>query len=136
MSSTLTSSASASLGSRDRTNPGFIARYATAATIATFLVTGVTGVLMFYHVGGYYLRTAHDWVGMAFVVAAVFHVCRNWNGCMKLLKQPRTQVVLLLVAGVTALCILGDSLSPQSHGNGHWHGEATPTTETTVEAAG
>lgn len=63
MSSTLSSPATASLGNRDRTNPGFIARYATA-------------------------------------------------------------------------CILGDSLSLQSYGDGHWHGEAIPTTETTVEGVG
>ena len=134
MSSTLNPSNSMSLGANSTANGGFIARYATAATIATFLVTGITGVLMFYHIGGYYLRTAHDWIGMAFVVAAVFHVVRNWNGCVKLMKQPRAQVVLVLVAAITAFCIIGDSLSPKSYGGSHRHSEATPAIETTVDS--
>ncbi len=130
MNSTATSSDRIPSHSRSRSGDGFVARYATAATLATFLVTGVTGVLLFYHVGGQYLRTAHDWVGMAFVVASVLHVVRNWNACVKLLKKPRAQAVLLPVAGITAACILADSQSAGSYngGRGRWHGEAAPTT--------
>lgn len=138
MNSTLATTGNIRLGARSETSKGFVARYATAATIATFLVVAITGVLLFYHIGGPYLRTAHDWLGMAFVVAAIFHVVRNWNGCVKLLKQPRTQVVLLLVAATTAACVLGDSLSAGTYGGGkgRYHGEATPTTETIVNGVG
>ena len=135
MSFPLASSSNAISAPRAAAHGGIIARYATVVTTATFLVTGVTGVLMFYHLGGPYLRTAHDWLGMAFVVAAAFHVVRNWRALVKLMRKPRTQVVLLLVALITAGCIWADAVSPKTHGR--WHGETAPTTtESTVDGVG
>jgi|GEM_PF-2787024 len=135
MSSSLASSSNAISAPRRKAGGGIVARYATNITAATFLTTAVTGVLMFYHIGGPYLRTAHDWIGMAFVVAAVFHVARNWNAMVKLLSKPRTQVVLLLVAILTAGCIWADAVSPKTHG--HWRGEAAPAAiETPADGVG
>jgi hypothetical protein len=135
MSFPLAPSSNAISAPRGKAKGGIVARYATIVTTATFLVTAVTGVLMFYHLDGRYLRTAHDWIGMAFVIAAVFHVVRNWRAFVKLMKKPRTQVVVLLVALVTAGCIWADSVSPKTRG--HRYGEAAPIpTESSIDGIG
>lgn len=72
-------------------------RYATAVTAATFIVVGVSGVLMFFHVGEGLLMGAHQWLGMLFVAAAVFHVVRNATAFTKLMAKTRTKVLFAVV---------------------------------------
>jgi hypothetical protein len=70
------------------------ARYATASTIGLFLIVGVTGVLMFFHVAPGPLKAAHEWLSLLFVVAAVVHVVRNGKAFTKLLRAPSTWIVI------------------------------------------
>ncbi len=110
-----------------------IKRYATVATIATSLIVATTGVLLFYHIGDRYLRSAHEWLGMAFVIATIFHLVRHSKTFPKLMGEARTQVAIVLAIAVTALFIVSASLSPDTHGRGKWHSEATPTSELAIE---
>ena len=110
----------------------FINRFATAATIGTFAAVAATGVLMFFHIGDRYLHAAHDWIGMAFVIAAFFHVVRNSKGFNTLMTRMRTHAALLATAAVTALFILSAAMAPQSYG-GHRHAEAAPAADVVAE---
>lgn len=85
-----------------------IQRYATAATAALFLVTGVSGVLMFFHVGGKMFTSLHEWLGMLFVAAAALHLVRNGRGMVKVMKTMRAQVLFGLV-GAAALAFVATS---------------------------
>jgi len=78
-------------------------RYATSWTIATFAVVGATGVLIFFHIGNGYLMGLHEWVGMAFVAAAVLHVLRHNKLFMTALAKKPTR----WAAGVATLVTLG-----------------------------
>jgi len=70
-----------------------IQRYATAATAALFVVTGMSGVFMFFHVGGKMFTSLHEWLGMLFLAAAALHVVRNGRGMLKLMKTTRARVL-------------------------------------------
>lgn len=80
-------------------------KYATAITTAIFLIVGVTGVLMFFHIGNGAVNEIHEVLGLLFVAAAILHLVRNWNGLVKLLKMRRTQVLCGIAAVSTVFLI-------------------------------
>ena len=45
----------------------------------TFLAVGLSGVLMFFHVFDGYTEVAHEYLGVFFVVCAMFHIIINWK---------------------------------------------------------
>lgn len=138
MLSTTEPSDKASRGNPGGSSEQFIKRYATVATIATFLIVGITGVLLFYHIGDRYLRSAHEWLGMAFVIASIFHLARHSRAFTSLMKEPRTQVAILLATAITVLFVVTAPLGPGTHGGdkGKWHGEASPPSGLVIERAG
>ena len=88
-------------------------RYATVATTALFPVIAISGVLMFFEIGGP-LKEAHEWLGMAFVVAVLLHLVRNWAMFTKLFKHKRTYALL----GLAALATLAFSAEGLMEGGG------------------
>ncbi len=82
-----------------------IQRYATAATAALFLVTGISGVFMFFHIGGKMFTSLHEWLGMLFVAAAALHLVRNGRGMVKLMKTRRARILFGL-AGAAAMAFI------------------------------
>lgn len=88
-------------------------RYATIATTALFPVIAISGVLMFFEIGGP-LREAHEWLGMAFVAAVLLHLVRNWAMFTKLFKHKRTYVLL----GIVVLATLAFSAEGLMEGEG------------------
>lgn len=75
--------------------------WATPATLATSLIVGVTGVVLFFHTGGTLSRLAHEWIGFAMLVAVAFHIVLNWRPFKLYLKRPLAQAIMLLGVVVT-----------------------------------
>ncbi|WP_316979345.1 DUF4405 domain-containing protein [Shumkonia mesophila] len=92
-----------------------IQRYATAATASLFLVTGISGLLMFFHVGGKMFTSLHEWLGLLFVAAAALHVVRNGRGMVKLMKTARGWVLFGLTGIAAAAFIMASSGSSASN---------------------
>jgi hypothetical protein len=91
--------------------------YATPLAIGIFLVVAVTGCLMFFHAGDRYLKGAHEWLGMAFVLASVLHVARNAKGFVHLMKAGRTWVLTGLCALALGGFVAAATFAPPSGGN-------------------
>lgn len=91
-------------------------KYATAATAATFAVVGVSGVLLFFHLGEAQLMGVHEWLGLAFVGAAAFHVTRHLRSFSKLFNKTRTRVMFATTATITAAFMITGTLQ-SSGGN-------------------
>ena len=87
-------------------------RYATAATIASFGVVSLSGVLIFFHLGEGVLMGLHEWLGIAFVVAASLHVVRHLPSFKNHLARPRARRMLALTAFVSAVFIGGAAINP------------------------
>lgn len=75
--------------------------WATPLTFATFLIVGVTGIVLFFHTGGTLSRVAHEWIGFAVMIAAIAHVALNWRPFTRYVKKPVAATIMILGIGLT-----------------------------------
>jgi len=68
--------------------------WATPLTTASFLVMGVTGVLMFFHLDSGLNSFLHEWGGWLMVLGVVAHLLLNWRPFTTYLKRPVARVIL------------------------------------------
>ena len=57
----------------------FLNRWATPLTIGLFLVSGISGTFLFFHVAGGTFHEMHEWLSMVLLVPFFFHVWKNWR---------------------------------------------------------
>lgn len=69
-----------------------IKNYATSLTSLTFIVIGLSGIMLFLGIGKNYVKDLHEVLGLAFVVVALLHVVANWT----LMKKYFSKKVFLL----------------------------------------
>lgn len=95
-----------------------INKYATALTAALFLIAAVSGVLMFFHIGSGILTGMHEWIGILFVVAALFHLGRNWRAFAGYFRRRviyvPAAVVLAITVALVAPGLIGGSAGPDT----------------------
>ena len=87
-------------------------RFAGILTGLTFLVVGVTGVLMFFHVKSGTIVGLHEWLGICFLVAAGFHLAINWRSFASYLNSPAFWIGVVVVGMACALALA----IPNDHG--------------------
>ena len=75
---------------------------ATSLTTLIFLVIGITGIFMFFHLFDKYTKELHEILGLAFVVVVIFHVVFNF----KSMKQYFSKKVFLLSSIIVAIISL------------------------------
>jgi NADH:ubiquinone oxidoreductase subunit K len=88
----------------------------TPITTGAFLLTAVTGVLLFFHAATGLNKAVHEWLSWIFLAGAVLHLVLNFTAFKKYLTQRRGQVLLGLFVLILAL-----SFAPV--GGGHHHEE-------------
>lgn len=82
---------------------------ATSLTTITFLIIGISGVMLFFHFFDAQVKELHEILGLVFMGAVVFHLFYNW----KSMKSYFNKKVFLssLVAGVlVSAAFVGTSL--------------------------
>lgn len=65
----------------------------TSSTIGAFIVTAITGVLIFLEFGIGYIRAIHEWISILFVCAAITHILVNFSAVGRYFK---TEPVIIL----------------------------------------
>jgi len=80
--------------------------WATPLTIATTLVTLVTGVFLFFHYAPGLTRVSHEWIGMLMVGAVVAHMVLNWRAFTTYFKRPVGLALMALGAAAMAATVL------------------------------
>lgn len=53
--------------------------WATPLVISTFLVSAVTGILLFFHAGGGLVKPVHEWLGWVMIAGGLLHTVANWK---------------------------------------------------------
>jgi nitroreductase len=53
----------------------------------TFVIVSVTGILMLLHVQASGINNLHEWIGVLFVAAGLFHLVLNWKAFLPYLKK-------------------------------------------------
>lgn len=81
--------------------------WATPLVIATFAVSGVTGILMFLHADSGLNKLAHEWIGLAMVAAVLAHLVLNWRAFTTYFRRPLAQVIMAAGLGVLGLSFIG-----------------------------
>ena len=60
---------------------------ASCFTTIMFIIVGITGIMMFFHVLDGYVRSMHEIIGIVFCVAVMFYVIFNFNSMKKYFKK-------------------------------------------------
>lgn len=54
-------------------------RLATPWTLALFVISTISGVALFLHMGQGYFHAMHEWLSMLLLAPVALHVWKNWN---------------------------------------------------------
>lgn len=85
-----------------------LTRHATPYTTGLFLVSTVSGVALFFHLGSNLFHSMHEWLSMLLLVPVGLHVWKNWGALLTYLR--RHTLLLSLAAGIAfAVPSLGSS---------------------------
>ena len=84
---------------------------ATTTTIATFFIVGATGVFMFFDLKNYGIKTIHEYVGIAMVLACVLHIFANLAPFKKYFSGKK----LGFISGAIVLCVIFMLFAPNSN---------------------
>jgi len=79
----------------------FLRKWATPLTVASFLIMGMTGTLMFFHLDSGLNKLIHEWAGWVMLVGVLAHVVLNWRAFTTYFKRPLAMGIMGL--GVVAL---------------------------------
>ncbi|KPF42361.1 DUF4405 domain-containing protein [Rhizobium sp. AAP43] len=79
-----------------------LSRYATPLTTGLFLVSLISGIALFFHVGTTAFREMHEWLSMVLILPFLLHIWKNWRPFLSYFKRlPMSlSLALCLVAGL------------------------------------
>lgn len=80
--------------------------WVTPLVMGAFLVSAVTGVLLFFHLDSGLNKTAHEWLSWAVVAGVALHVANNFGGFRRHLGNARGQAVIGVFALFLALSFI------------------------------
>ena len=75
--------------------PSLLNRYATPFTTGLFLISLVSGIALFVHVGSNYFRAMHEWLSMVLIVPFVLHLWRNWHAMTVYFSKPAFAIAMV-----------------------------------------
>ncbi len=61
--------------------------YVTPFISLNFLVLGISGMLMFFHLFDGYTEVVHEFFGLFFFICSIFHIILNWKALKIHLKK-------------------------------------------------
>lgn len=89
--------------------PSVFSRYATPFITGLFLVSLVSGLALFFHVGPAGFHGMHEWLSLVLILPFVLHIWKNWRPMTNYLrgKPMAIGLALSLLAGAAFLLPLG-----------------------------
>lgn len=86
--------------------------YITPFLSLVFLIVGISGLLMFFHLLDGYTEVVHEILGLFFVVCAIFHIILNWKALKIHFKKSIFLPALLTVLTLSALLVISERMYP------------------------
>ena len=78
-------------------------RYDTPLITGLFLVSVVSGVALFFHIGSAYFHSMHEWLSMILIAPFILHIWKNWRAFLNYFKRSAMPVALVAsLAGAVA----------------------------------
>ena len=81
--------------------PAFVSRYATPLITGLFMVSLVSGIALFFHVGGATFHGMHEWLSMVLIVPFIAHIWKNWRPFLNYFKRWPMAIALALSVAVS-----------------------------------
>jgi len=72
--------------------PSILSRYATPLITGLFVVSLVSGVALFFHLGSAWFHSMHEWLSMVLILPFVLHIWKNWRAFLNYFKRPAMAV--------------------------------------------
>lgn len=82
-------------------------KYITSGVGFTFLIVGVSGVIMQFFFKNQVINHIHAWLGIGMFVFAVVHILQNWSPMKNHLKDWRVFLLLIPVVITVAFTLTG-----------------------------
>ncbi|MBP1853483.1 DUF4405 domain-containing protein [Rhizobium halophytocola] len=90
-------------------------RYATPFITGLFLVSLISGIFLFFHVGNAAFHGMHEWLSMVLILPFVLHIWRNWRPFCNYFKR-LPMAAALAVSIVAAVAFAWPSLTGTTTG--------------------
>ncbi|MCG8632276.1 MAG: hypothetical protein MI863_00530 [Desulfobacterales bacterium] len=83
---------------------------ATSLTIGTFIISALTGILIFFEIATGGIRATHEWMSLAFASAGIFHIFTHQNSFFRYFKKNYKYfiIVILFASGVLYTSSMND----------------------------
>ena len=88
--------------------------WATPITIGSFVISAISGVILFFHLNIGLMKPAHEWLSWFMILGVAMHVFTNWRAFLLYFKKP----IPLAVIGVFLLLTVLSFFSLGSGGEG------------------
>lgn len=95
-----------------------LSRYATPLTTGLFLVSLVSGIALFFHVGTAAFHGMHEWLSMVLILPFLLHVWKNWRPFLAYFKR-LPMIAALGLSLVASLAFAWPSLTGNAGGGGN-----------------
>lgn len=86
--------------------------YVTPFISLVFLVVGISGLLMLFHLFDGYTEVVHEILGMFFIICAIFHIIINWKAVKIHFKKGVFIPALLGVLTISVILIISERMYP------------------------
>ena len=86
--------------------------YITPFISLVFLVVGISGFLMLFHLFDGYTEVVHEILGLFFIICAIFHIILNWKALKIHFKKDVFFPALLGVLVLSVILIISERMSP------------------------
>lgn len=86
--------------------------YVTPFISLLFVVVGLSGLLMFFHLFEGYTEVVHEVLGLFFTISAVFHILLNWKALKIHFKKAVFLPALFGIITITSLLVVMERLYP------------------------
>jgi hypothetical protein len=80
----------------------FVNRWGSTFILASFVVTSVTGILLYFRIHTPPTEELHIWIGFLMIAAVLFHVARNWRQFLGYFRRPAFYGGLAITAIISA----------------------------------
>lgn len=72
--------------------PRILSLYATPLITGLFVVSLVSGVALFFHLGSAWFHSMHEWLSIVLILPFVLHIWKNWRSFVNYFKRPAMAV--------------------------------------------
>jgi hypothetical protein len=86
--------------------PQILSRYATPMITGLFLVSLISGLALFLHIGPGGIHPMHEWLSLALILPFGLHIWRNWRPMVSYFKRAPMVIALALSVGASAVFVL------------------------------